>query len=51
MTMTLYPWEIDMNLGRIEAERMLVLAKVEHSARGRILMILGFVKIQVENWG
>jgi len=27
MTMTLYPWEIDMNLGRIEAERMLVLAK------------------------
>jgi hypothetical protein len=50
-TMALHPWEIEIELRKIKAKKMLVLTKVGHSARRRIPVILGFVKIWVENWG
>jgi hypothetical protein len=40
---------IEIDLGRMKAKIMLVLVKVEHSAKCRIPVILGFVKIPVEN--
>ena len=36
--------------GQMKAKIMVVLVKVEHSARRRIPVISGFMKIQVENW-
>jgi len=42
-------WIIEINLGIIKAKRMLVLARVEYSARERIPEILGFVMIYIEN--
>jgi len=36
MTMTLHLWVIEIGLGIIEAERMLVSARVKYLARGKI---------------
>jgi hypothetical protein len=51
MTITLHPWEIKIDLGIIKAKIILVLTRVEHSAQGRIHVILGFITIYVENQG
>ena len=39
MTMTLHPWIIEIDLGRIEVERMLVLAGVKPLAKRRTSFI------------
>jgi hypothetical protein len=49
ITITLHLCIIEIDLGIIEAKRMLVLARVENSAREKIPEILGFVMIHVEN--